>query len=156
MKIQNLLKAGENCLFTVAGPLQTLMTEIQPISESPNVAVRYLRGFKCADKASFFNEASAALQFPPYFGENWDAFHDCLNDLDNIRSTTLLIVIIDAGSFLVSPKEAIGQFQAMITETALNWHKPPVKGKAPRTLRVLYHAETESLMRHITGATKLM
>ncbi len=45
------------------------------------VAVRCVRGLKAATRAAFFDEAAAALHFPPTFGENWDAFYDCLTDL---------------------------------------------------------------------------
>jgi len=43
--------------------------------------VRYLRGQKCTRKNNFFDEFAAALQFPYYFGQNWDAFDECINDL---------------------------------------------------------------------------
>jgi RNAse (barnase) inhibitor barstar len=33
------------------------------------------------DKLAFLKVAAEALQFPSYFGQNWDAFYDCLTDL---------------------------------------------------------------------------
>jgi len=36
------------------------------------VAVRFIRGKKSQDRVACFNEFSASLQFPYYFGENWD------------------------------------------------------------------------------------
>ena len=40
-----------------------------------------LDGERIADKASLLRAFAAALDFPPYFGRNWDALADCLTDL---------------------------------------------------------------------------
>jgi hypothetical protein len=40
-------------------------------------------GHACRTRAAFFREAARALGFPAYFGHNWDAFLDCLRDLDD-------------------------------------------------------------------------
>ena len=34
-----------------------------------------------SDKAHFLTAVAGALEFPNYFGMNWDALHDCLTDL---------------------------------------------------------------------------
>ena len=34
-----------------------------------------------SDKAGFLTAVASALEFPPYFGMNWDALHDCLTDM---------------------------------------------------------------------------
>ena len=34
-----------------------------------------------SDKTGFLTAVAGALEFPPYFGMNWDALHDCLTDL---------------------------------------------------------------------------
>ncbi|WP_433479245.1 barstar family protein [Spirillospora sp. CA-142024] len=39
-------------------------------------------GHACRTRAAFFREAARALGFPAHFGHNWDAFLDCLRDLD--------------------------------------------------------------------------
>ncbi|MEV4002522.1 barstar family protein [Actinomadura sp. NPDC049753] len=38
-------------------------------------------GHACRTRVAFFREAARALGFPDYFGHNWDAFLDCLRDL---------------------------------------------------------------------------
>ena len=35
----------------------------------------------CSDKATLLARLAAALQFPDWFGHNWDALSDCLTDL---------------------------------------------------------------------------
>ncbi|MFI7675798.1 barstar family protein [Actinophytocola sp. NPDC049390] len=37
-------------------------------------------GRACRTRAAFFAEAARVLDFPPYFGHNWDALVDCLRD----------------------------------------------------------------------------
>lgn len=43
--------------------------------------VPVINGAECPDEQTFFSEAANALNFPTYFGGNWDAFRECLNDL---------------------------------------------------------------------------
>ncbi|HHY55368.1 MAG TPA: barstar family protein [Chloroflexi bacterium] len=40
-----------------------------------------LDGRRARDKASFLQAAAAVMHFPDYFGRNWDAFEECINDL---------------------------------------------------------------------------
>ena len=41
----------------------------------------YLDGAEMTDKAQLMQEFAAVLNFPDYFGSNWDALHDCLRDV---------------------------------------------------------------------------
>jgi len=61
---------------------------VAPLPEPPTavdgpvaVAVRTLRGQHMTTRAELFDEFAAALQFPPHFGHNLDAFDECLRDL---------------------------------------------------------------------------
>jgi hypothetical protein len=40
-----------------------------------------VNGESIKDKADFLAASARALHFPAYFGHNWDAFEECLNDL---------------------------------------------------------------------------
>ena len=41
----------------------------------------HLDGRQARDKRGFLAAAAAAMGFPAYFGHNWDAFEECVNDL---------------------------------------------------------------------------
>lgn len=41
----------------------------------------YLDGRQVRGKASFLRTAAVAMEFPAYFGYNWDAFEEMINDL---------------------------------------------------------------------------
>jgi RNAse (barnase) inhibitor barstar len=43
-------------------------------------------------KSELFESFSSQLQFPAYFGQNWDAFYDCLCDLTRLHKTKFLIL----------------------------------------------------------------
>jgi RNAse (barnase) inhibitor barstar len=55
----------------------------------PVVVVLDSRGAN--DKQSFLTAAARCLEFPDYFGHNWDAFADCLGDFARERSPVLVV-----------------------------------------------------------------
>lgn len=40
----------------------------------------------------FFERVSRAISFPSYFGHNWDAFNECIHDLEWIRADYVLVL----------------------------------------------------------------
>jgi RNAse (barnase) inhibitor barstar len=69
-----------------------------PIKELEKLAKQYayafflLDGADIHDKEQFLNRAAAVLSFPDYFGNNWDAFEDCLTDMSWHETGGFLIV----------------------------------------------------------------
>lgn len=55
----------------------------------PQWDIRRVRGTKSSDEQRFFDELAAALQFPYYFGENWNAVWDCVTDLSWLKGSKL-------------------------------------------------------------------
>jgi RNAse (barnase) inhibitor barstar len=47
---------------------------------------------KIKNKRELFNLFSTTLDFPSYFGKNWDALYDCLCDLNWITEKSLLMM----------------------------------------------------------------
>jgi RNAse (barnase) inhibitor barstar len=73
---------------------------VQLTSDYPQAAIRMVRGNKSKTVPDFFNEIGAALQFPYYFGENWDAFDECITDLSWIDGKAYLLMVSQANLLL--------------------------------------------------------
>lgn len=56
-------------------------------------AVEVIRGRKCSNYEALHNEVAAALQFPDYYGENWDAMDECITDLSWMPADWYLIQV---------------------------------------------------------------
>jgi hypothetical protein len=62
--------------------------------------ITFLRGTKMGTKQALFDEFSAALQFPWYFGENWDALEECIHDLQWFPDEPQLFVLTNVERIL--------------------------------------------------------
>lgn len=82
------------------------------------------------------NEIAAALQFPYYYGENWDALEECLNDLSWIRARGYLLCFADASRLLANePKTEFEIFMDILSVACTNWTT-----REPRVpFHVLFH-----------------
>jgi len=72
------------------------------------------------DKNAFLNALAKALQFPDYFGHNWDAFYDCLLDLEHDRNGTLL-VLNDASGFARAEQDEFAAAVDTLADAADYW-----------------------------------
>jgi hypothetical protein len=104
------------------------------------LTMRTVRGRKADTLAGFFDESAAALQFPYYFGENWDAFNDCISDLEWLPGEGYVVIITHAISMLEKePADALKQFITSSQHAAQHWHKPE-KGKKAKPFNLILHA----------------
>jgi RNAse (barnase) inhibitor barstar len=72
------------------------------------VAVRRIRGSRSRSTTGLFDELAAALQFPAYFGANWNALSDVLSDLRWLPADEYLLVVEDADELLAdAPASAV-------------------------------------------------
>lgn len=97
----------------------------------PVTAVRFLRGLKARTKDGLLDECAAALQFPPYFGGNWDALLDCLRDLSWLRADAYVLCVLDAAQFLAdAPAEDLKALAGVLQEAMASWNHPPRSHRA--------------------------
>src|SRR6266478_2963181 len=64
------------------------------------IVCRVIRGRKARTRQGLFDEFAAALQFPCYFGENWDAFDECLSDLEWLPADGYLLLVTQSAHLL--------------------------------------------------------
>ncbi|MEH1924887.1 barstar family protein [Nostoc sp.] len=60
---------------------QGIREAVEQIAAEPGTKVFYLDGKKINSKETFLSKAAEAMQFPTYFGDNWDAFDEFITDL---------------------------------------------------------------------------
>lgn len=66
------------------------------------VTVRALAGSRMRTRDGALKEHAAVLQFPPYFGYNWDALDECLRDLSWLGPGPFALFVLDAHLVLES------------------------------------------------------
>ena len=102
--------------------------------------IRIVRSKRCMTRERLFQEWAAALQFPSYFGENWDAFEECLSDLEWLPAGGLVLFITRADLLLdQSPEEDLDTLGDILIAAAKDWRSShPL---AP--FHLVFHAEPQ-------------
>ena len=122
------------------GDPDSVLARLAPLAAEPHALVRHLRGTKMRTLQGLFDELASALQFPPYFGENWDALDDCLNDLDWLPVGACTLLVLDTQHVLDRAEPADRTALAEILKSAAEaWN-----GSRPFHV-VLHRAEGSNL-----------
>ena len=67
--------------------------------------------------------------FPHYFGQNWDALDECLNDLEWLPGTCYVLGVFDAAQVLEAEGDQLSTFGAILTRTCEEWGKRVNEGQ---------------------------
>jgi len=85
----------------------------------------------CLDKPTLLQRIADTLLFPSWFGQNWDAFFDCLVDLASARRATgCIIVLRNAQALRAHAPEALDTALGILDDAAKVWER---RGVAMRT-----------------------
>jgi hypothetical protein len=71
----------------------------------------------------FLKVAADAFQFPEYFGENWDAFADCLTDFAWCKAKGYVLLIENMESFADTSPEDMSIARGIFEDAAGHWKK---------------------------------
>lgn len=114
--------------------------------------VRFLRGKRMQTTVELFAECAAALQFPYYFGENWNALDECLADLSWLPAAAYVLAITDSADLLV--RETPGEMRVLcdvLERTCVAWSAPIAQGepwdRPAKAFHILLHATVEDTAR---------
>jgi RNAse (barnase) inhibitor barstar len=78
-------------------------------------------GPKCTTKGELFSMFGKEFKFPSYFGNNWDAFEECINDLTWVSAKGYLVIITNAEHLLRNSENDYKVFVAIMQEAGFNW-----------------------------------
>jgi hypothetical protein len=133
------------CWSAPAPDCEALLAEARTL---PGTRVVDLDGGALPDGDSLFRALAVPLAFPGYFGANWDALDECLNDLEWLTETGVLLVIRRAGRLLEGEPEGLAAFLAILGGAARELEEPKMGEvclrRIPIQLRILLHTETEA------------
>ena len=120
----------------------TTIWKLRGLPTKEAVFIGTARGTKMRTRAGVFDTLGGLLQFPPYFGENWNAFIDSLSDLEWLRAQTILVVVLNAENVLRDgDKGELETLLAYVKESIERLAAPDVDTVSPVHLRVVLHTE---------------
>lgn len=128
-----------NCRCCTSGELYTWMYELR--GDGRNY-VAYIRGGRCDTYQGFDREMSAALQFPYYYGENMNAFDECITDLEWLHAEHVYLVIDQAERFMEIDRAQDGWYTRHLAGAA---------GTADVPLTIVLHFQSEETMKKYGG-----
>lgn len=86
------------------------------------LGVFHLDGTRMSNRSGLFGEFSNRLQFPDYFGSNWNALDECLADLDWLDLPGYLLVIDSSRSVLSDEGTEVRRlFNGLLEDISGEW-----------------------------------
>jgi RNAse (barnase) inhibitor barstar len=77
----------------------------------------------CRDKSGFLERIAAALGFPAWFGNNWDALYDCLADLSWRPGQGRVLILENAHDLRRTAPDVLDTALAIMGDAALAWNE---------------------------------
>ena len=77
----------------------------------------------CVDKAAVLARIGQTLQFPDWFGGNWDALADSLGDLSWLPAPGYLLLVEHAGEWRQADGAGFDTLLAILNEAATDWRE---------------------------------
>lgn len=97
-----------------------------------DIYIASVDGRNCRTKDGLMTEFAKKLKFPDYFGRNWDAVEDCLEDLEwlplNTRCGGYAIFIIHPEELLVESPADYAIFVEIVKGAGEHWATPSFDG----------------------------
>jgi len=113
-----------------------------------SVATRVVRGSRMTSLSALFDEFSAALQFPGYFGENWPAFAECVRDLSWLPADGYGIMVVDSHLLLEDSDADFAILLKTLLRASAHWARPIVEGepwdRAAKPFHVVFQCERKT------------
>jgi len=80
-----------------------------------------LDGRGARSKTSFLDAAAEAMSFPNYFGRNWDAFEECINDLSWAPARGYVLIYTHVWWLACEHPAAWRTARAILHDACRNW-----------------------------------
>jgi RNAse (barnase) inhibitor barstar len=141
-------------LLDPSGPFFTLLeadaaalaAALAAFGAHPEATVRVVEGPGLATAPALIGALARALEFPDYFGRNWDAVDECLSDLEWLPSRHVVLVFPEAGKVLAQSPGELETLSEILLTTAEAWAEVSSPG-TPMSFHVLLQDGAPGLRR---------
>ena len=93
------------------------------VKTPPGFVLRTIQGKKCPTPSALLDEFARVLAFPDYFGHNWDAFEECLADLEWLPAKGYIVLITDTDAVLPDDEEEYDTLLEVLDDAGEAWSK---------------------------------
>jgi RNAse (barnase) inhibitor barstar len=91
------------------------------VRSSTGLALKIIKGRHCKTPSTLLDEFARALEFPDYFGHNWDALEECLTDLEWLPAKGYIVLITDAAHVLSRDDSEYETFLEILRDAGEAW-----------------------------------
>ncbi len=81
----------------------------------------YLDGHKIDTKSEFLRASAASMDFPTYFGQNWDAFEECIRDLSWAPAQGYVLLYDHVAPFATNQPDEWKVAHAILKNAVAEW-----------------------------------
>ena len=129
--LRNIARAG------VYRTPQLDLADLLAAAEASGFSIRRVDLSAVRDKAALFERMAMVLEFPDWFGHNWDALADCLGDLSWMPAGGYLILLEDCDEFRASHTKDFTTALQVFAEACSAWRE----GNVPFWILVGVHTD---------------
>lgn len=97
------------------------VTDLSKLARRKGMAFFHLEGKKIEKKEQFLNHAAVAMKFPSHFGNNWDAFYDCITDMDWVESEGYVIYFDHTDAFAAHHESQLETVIELFQDAVDSW-----------------------------------
>jgi len=114
---------GGRPITLCVGPAEDFIAILDNLPSQTRIStdIRLLNGEHMMSTGALFSEFVANLEFPSYFGRNWDAFDECMADLEWVGADAYLVTVLDGGAVLRDEQDDLAVFVAIMVSVAEEW-----------------------------------
>ncbi len=117
-------KAENSGIYTVE---EAADADFRAAAKRAGLAILELNLAGVRHKEDFLRAASKALQFPAYFGSNWDAFEECITDLCWLEADGYALLIYNPGTFQECEPAEMETARAIFEDAAVYWKDQDIR-----------------------------
>lgn len=116
----------------IYGENESVQSRVMEISiEETGIWIVTLDGDRMQDLDSFYDAISSALNFPDYFGRNFNALSECLADLELELSVKGILILVRNASLLLAEEneDVLSGLLSIFNETGEAWSEAIEEGE---------------------------